>query len=190
MVKTKIGLRIAWGITGAGAELQESIETMKEIKKDFGVDVILFLSKSAEMVIRWYKLWDQLKEDFPNFKKEKGPNTPFFAGELQVGKFGLLIISPCTGNCTAKIAYGIADTLVTNCVSMAMKGGTPVYIYPVDQKKGRVITKLPEGKNLTLKMREIDIENVERLKRMEGLTVLSHPKEIKGIIKRYLENKA
>jgi len=37
-----------------------------------------------------------------------------------------------TSNTVSKIAYGIADSLVTNAVAQAVKGGVPVYIVPVD----------------------------------------------------------
>lgn len=46
---------------------------------------------------------------------EKGSNAPFVAGPLQVGYYPLFFVSPATANTVAKIAYGIADTLITNC---------------------------------------------------------------------------
>jgi hypothetical protein len=54
-------------------------------------------------VVKWYKLWDELERSFPSLNVEKGPNTPFIAGQIQLGKFDLLLICPSTGNTTAKV---------------------------------------------------------------------------------------
>jgi dihydromethanopterin reductase (acceptor) len=43
-----------------------------------------------------------------------------------------LFISPATSNTVAKIAHGIADSLVTNAVAHALKAGVLVFILPVD----------------------------------------------------------
>ena len=85
-------------------------------------------------------------------------------------------------NTVAKIAYGIADTLITNCVAQAIKGGTPVVIYPVDQELGSRETQVPGGDTITITTRRIDVENVERITRMEGITVVKHPFEIEEIV--------
>jgi flavoprotein len=47
---------------------------------------------------------------------------------------------------------------------------------------------LPDGKELTLCMRDVDIENSNRLKWMQGVTVLKQIKEIEDVIKRHVEN--
>jgi len=177
-----MSLKIAWGITGSGDYIEETISIMTRISKSPDVDVKLFMSKSGEEVVRWYKLRETLEEFFPNFSVEKGPNVPFIAGQVQMGKFDLLLIAPTTGNTTAKIAHGIADTLVTNTVSQAMKARIPVYIYPVDQKIGDVLTILPNGKELTLTMRDVDIENVEKIKKMKNITVIEDISEIEELI--------
>jgi flavoprotein len=78
----------------------------------------------------------------------------------------------------AKIVYGIADTLVTNAVSQTGKGKTPIFILPVDQKRGSVKTSAPSGRAFELNMREVDVENSEKLAKMENITVLASPYEI------------
>jgi archaeoflavoprotein AfpA len=175
-------IRMAWGVTGAGDYLVESLEVMKRISKDFDVEVTVLVSKNAEMVIKWYRLWDDLTSSFEKVKVERGANVPFIAGPLQIGYYGLFFISPATANTVAKIAYGMADTLITNCVAQAIKGSTPVYIYPVDQELGSRETQVPEGDVITIRTRRVDVENVERIRNMEGITVLKHPFEIEPII--------
>ncbi|MDY6930745.1 MAG: archaeoflavoprotein AfpA [Halobacteriota archaeon] len=180
-------LKVAWGITGSGDYIEETIKIMTRISKSSDIEVKLFMSKSGEEVIRWYKLRETLEEFFPNFSVEKGPNVPFIAGQVQIGKFDLLLICPTTGNTTAKIAHGIADTLVTNTVSQAMKARIPTYIYPVDQKKGDVVTILPNGKELTLTMRDVDLDNVEKIKKMDNITLIGDVREIEEIIENSKE---
>ncbi len=180
-------IRIAWGITGSGDYLEETLEVMIEIsEKHDDVEIIPVLSKNAELVLKWYKFYDKLGEHFPKIKIEKGPNIPFIAGPLQIGAYKFMVVCPATGNTTAKIAHGIADSLITNAVAQAMKGNIPIYIYPVDQRVGSVTTDLPDGRKFTLTMRQVDKDNVDKLRRMDGITVLSRPREIMGVIQEYL----
>lgn len=174
-------LRVAWGITGAGDYLVESMAAMKKVSRELGVDVTVLLSQSGELVVKWYGLWDDLKSTFDKVRVEKGANLPFVAGPLQLGHYAYLFISPATANTTAKIAYGIADSLITNCVAQTIKGGTPVYIYPVDQKPGSQLTEGPNGEQITITTRQIDVENTNKLREMGGITVLSHPDEIESV---------
>jgi archaeoflavoprotein AfpA len=180
-------LRIAWGITGAGDYLIESMSAMENVRRDLGAEVTVLLSQGGELVVKWYRLWDGLNSSFDKVLVEKGPNVPFVAGPLQIGHYALLFISPATANTVAKIAYGIADSLISNCVAQTIKGGTPVYIYPVDQKPGSLVTIGPKGEQITITTRQIDLENTERLRKMEGITVLNHPAEIEALAAALVE---
>lgn len=182
-------VRIAWGITGCGDHLKESIDIMKELTKEHGLDVRVFLSEAGEMVVKWYKLYKELKASFPKTYSERSPNVPFLVGDLQLGKYDFLVIMPSTSNTVGKIAAGISDTLLTNAVAMAMKGKVPVYIFPADQKSGEITTDLPGGKKLTLTMRDVDIEAVDKLRKMSFITVMGHPDEIKDIIRKHIDRK-
>jgi archaeoflavoprotein AfpA len=181
-----MALKILWGITGCGDKLEETVNIMRKLQHKYDLDVRVVLSKNGEMVIRMYKLWRLLQDNFKEVLIERGPNAPFLAGPLQKGKYDFFLICPATANTTAKIAHGIADSLISNCASQALKAGNKVYIYPADQKPGKITTVLPDGEKLTLTIREIDVENAERLKRMQGITVLSQPEEIEEIIKKHL----
>jgi archaeoflavoprotein AfpA len=180
-VTTLRKLRIAWAITGAGDYLIESMSAMGNVRRDLGAEVTVLLSRDGKLVVQWYRLWDDLRTSFDKVRVEKGPNVPFVAGPLQLGHYAFLFVSPATGNTAAKIAYGIADSLITNCVAQTIKGGTPVYIYPVDQKPGNLVTIGPKGEQITITTRQIDLENTERLREMEGITVLNHPAEIEAL---------
>ena len=179
-----MGVRIAWGITGAGDVLGETVAIMKEVLKNYDMEVHVYLSKEGETVLKFYKLFKEVKESFPKVRTEKGPNSPFLSAKLQLGEYKLFLIAPATANTVAKMAHGIADSLITNSAAQAMKVDVPVYIFPVDQKEGEVITKLPDGRDLKVRIRKEDVENVERLRRMRGITVLGQIGEIEEVVKK------
>jgi archaeoflavoprotein AfpA len=179
-------LKFAWAITGAGDYMPESVQVMKEIVSQYEAKVLVFLSKAGMQVIKWYKLLPDLESISSKIRTEVDANTPFIAGALQKGTHQFIVVTPATANTVAKLAYGIADTLVTNAVAQAMKTGVPIYIYPVDQKSGTVTTVLPSGEKMNLTTRKIDLENVEKLRAMEGMTILDHPSQIKDHLQKYL----
>jgi dihydromethanopterin reductase (acceptor) len=63
-------------------------------------------------------------------------------GRFNLKRYDLFVLSPATSNTVAKVVYGIADTLVTNCAAQAMKSGVPCYIVPVDQEQD-VVSEMP-----------------------------------------------
>lgn len=170
--------RIVWGITGSGAHIQEIVETMKQLEEDPDYRVTVIVSKAGEQMLRWYGLWDELNESFRKVMKESNSNVPFIAGPLQLGKYDVLVVVPLTANSTAKIAHGIADTLVTNAVAQTLKGDTPVVLYPVDQFDEEIEALGPKGEVFTIRPRNIDLENVRCLREMERVIVLESPLEI------------
>ncbi len=176
-------IRIVWGITGSGDLLPEVVKELEELSKMGGLEIATCLSKAANMVIRRYRLIERIEKISKRVLLEHDANTPFIAGPLQTGKYHSLLVAPATANTVAKIVHGIADTLITNAVAQTQKGGIPVFILPVDQRPGEIVTLLPTGEEKTLVMREIDIENVKKLRAMRGITVLESPKDIEGIYK-------
>jgi archaeoflavoprotein AfpA len=187
-METQKKIKIVWGFTGSGYLIKESIDLMKELQETNAVEFTIILSTEGAAVVKWYRQWIYLTETIKKVLIEKTPNNPFLAGPLQIGKYKMLIICPVSANSAAKIAYGIADTLITNCVAQTIKGGIPVYLNPSDQDNKPIETTKPNGQKLTLKIRDIEIENVEKLKKMEGITVFRDLEEIKKIILSVLES--
>lgn len=142
-------MKLAWCITGAGHFLRESFEVFDELKdKKKQLKITSFVSRAGEEVIKMYGLKNDLagisngrylEECF--FENSQGASFPK-AGRFLLKKYDALIVSPATSNTIAKLAYGIADTLVTNAVAMAVKGNVPVYIVPVDIE-GHIESKMP-----------------------------------------------
>jgi archaeoflavoprotein AfpA len=179
--------RIAWGITGSGDKLAETIEVMRKIKKQYEekVDIIIYLSKAGEQVVKYYRLTDSLNKNFNKIWIEINANSPFLAGQLQLGKFDFLLIAPATSNTVAKISMGIADSLLTNAAIMALKGFVPVYIMPSDYREGITTTSLPDGRDYRLRIRKEDTENVEKLANMRDVFILERPEDLHQVFKKH-----
>lgn len=175
----KIG-RIAWGITGAGDLINETLEVMKGLKESYkgGIEIEVYLSKAGEQVLRFYKLGDELRDCFDQVQVERDANTPFITGRLQTGRFDFLLLAPVTSNTVAKLAHGISDTMLTNGAIQALKAFVPVYVMPVDYREGKVVTVLPNGKELELRVRKEDAENVRKISGMDGITTFEGPEKI------------
>jgi archaeoflavoprotein AfpA len=179
--------RVAWGITGSGDRLAEIVETMKEIRRNYEgkADIKVFLSKAGSLVVKYYRLTSDLEANFGRLWVEADANSPFLAGQLQLGKFDFLLIAPATSNTVAKISLGIADSLLSNSAIMALKAFVPVYVMPSDYREGVVVTRLPSGRSLKLRVRREDVENVERLARMEGVFILEKPEDLHQVFKKH-----
>jgi len=142
-------MNLAWGITGAGHFLRESFDVFRELKqKNPELKVTSFISRAGEEVVRMYGLANELstissggylEERF--YEREQGASFPK-TGRFLLKKYDALIISPATSNTTAKLACGIADTLVTNAAAQAVKGGVRIFIVPVDIA-GKIESKMP-----------------------------------------------
>jgi archaeoflavoprotein AfpA len=177
--------KVAWGITGSGDKLKETIEIMTNLKEKYGekVEIEVFLSRAAEQVAKYYKIYERLHTDFSSVWVEENANKPFLVGRIQLGEFRFFLVAPTTSNTIAKIAYGISDTLVTNSVIQALKISLPVYIMPCDYYEGETTTTLPSGRSLKLRVRKEDADNVRLLESMEGLKLFERPEEIVDIFK-------
>lgn len=179
--------KVAWGITGSGDRLAETIKVMKKIKKQYdeAAEIQVFLSKAATTVLKYYRLENELKTNFERTYAEVDSNTPFLAGWLQLGKYAFLLIAPATSNTVAKIAYQIADTMLTNAVSMGLKASAPIYVMPTDIAEGVTFTRLPKGEKMKLQVRHEDAENVKKISKMKHLSVFAQPEEIWNIFKKH-----
>jgi archaeoflavoprotein AfpA len=181
--------KVAWGITGAGDKIAKFVEVMKEIQKEYAdtVEIQVFLSKAAEIVLKYYRLEDYLRQNFAKVTVEVNSNTPFLAAWMQIRKYEFLLIAPATSNTVSKIANSIGDTLLTNATIMSLKALVPVYIAPTDYKEGTVYTKLPNGKEMKLRVRKEEVKQVKKLERMEAMFVLEGPQKIREVFKKWFE---
>jgi archaeoflavoprotein AfpA len=189
MVEKVKKLKIAWGITGAGDKIQEIISTLKEFKAqaEDKVEIDVYFSKAADTMLKFYRLEDDLKASFPKVMVESNSNSPFLAAWMQMHKYEFLLVAPASSNTVAKIAVGIGDTLLTNAASMSLKAFVPVYLLPTDYIESVVYTKLPNGKEMKLRVRKEDAENVRRLEAMEDVHVFADLEALKAGLTAWLE---
>ena len=179
-------MKLLWAITGSGYLIKESIDLMKKLQDNHKIKITVILSKEGAVVVKWYRQWLYLKESIKNVRVENTPNNPWIAGPLQIGKYDFFIACPLTANTAAKIARGIADNLVSNCVAQAIKGGMMVHLLPSDQEDLPIKTHRPDGSELTLQIRDIEIENVNILKKMQGIHIIKDFSLVEELILRKL----
>jgi archaeoflavoprotein AfpA len=179
--------KVAWGITGAGDKIAEFIEVMREIQKEYAdtVEIQVFLSKAADLVLKYYRLEDDLRKKFAKVRVEINSNAPFLAAWMQMRKYEFLLIAPATSNTVSKIANSIGDTMLTNAAIMSLKSFMPVYVAPTDYREGTVYTKLPNGKEMKLRVRKEEVEQVKKLERMDDVFVLEGPQKIREVFKKW-----
>jgi archaeoflavoprotein AfpA len=181
--------KVAWGITGAGDKIAEILEVMKDLKKqaeDF-VEIDVYLSKAADTMLKFYRLEDELRKNFLKIQVELNSNSPFLAAWLQIRKYEFLLIAPASSNTVAKIVNGIGDTLITNSAIMSLKAFVPVYILPTDYKESIVYTKLPNGKEMKLRVRKEEADQVRKLEAMEDMHVLGNPQKMQEFFLDWLK---
>jgi len=179
--------KIAWGITGAGEKIEKTVEMMKKINEEYKdrVDIEVFISKSGDPVIKYYGLSNELETNFEHIWVEINANSPFLAGQIQVGKYEFFLIAPTTSNTVAKISMRMGDTLISNAAIMGQKTDVPIYILPADYEEGVTITKLPNGKDLKISIRKEDVEHVQKLAKMYKTFIIKEPEDIKEIFAEY-----
>ncbi len=182
MVEGKVKKRkVAWGISGAGDKIAQVLEVMVDLKKQSEdvLEIEVFLSKAAETVLKFYKLEDELRKNFPKVTVELNSNSPFLAAWLQMHKYEFLLIAPASSNTVAKIAHSIGDTLLTNAAIMSLKAYVPIYILPTDYRESTVYTKLPSGKEMKLRVRKEEADLVRKLEAMEDVHVYESPEKMR-----------
>ena len=182
-------LKIAWGITGAGDKIQEIIDIMKVFKKEAEdeADIDVYVSKNADTMLKFYRLDEELKKSFSKVTVELNSNSPFLAGIVQSGRYEFLLIMPASSNTVAKIVNGIGDTLLTNSAIMALKAFVPVWVMPVDFKESVIYTKLPNGKEMKLRVRKEEADQVRRLMQTEDVHVFENPEKVHEALLEWLK---
>jgi archaeoflavoprotein AfpA len=187
MNKTVERRKIAWGITGSGEKIRETVAVMSKMKENYReeFDIRVYISKAGDQVLKYYSLSNALETFFDKTWTEINSNAPFLAGQIQLKEFEFLLIAPTTSNTVAKISLRIADTLLTNAAIMGQKTSTPIYIMPTDFREGTVTTKLPNGKNLDINITKQDAEHVRNLESMRNTFVFENPDEIHSIFKKH-----
>ncbi len=170
--------RFAWALTGSGHCLEESIALASRLPQ-----VDLFLSAAAEEVLPMYGLRiESLRERFRIFRDKTMSAVP--VGELYTEAYHTLVVAPATSNTVAKCAFGISDTLPTNMFAQAGKLGIPGLVFACDTEPV-VVTRAPHDW-VTLRPRNIELDNVERLRSIDHCRVLCSTAELEAALTQRL----
>lgn len=176
----KSQLKIAWGITGSGHFLSSSLEIIQELDQ-----VDLFLSKAAQEVIRAYHFYDKLPVISEHLYLDSSASA-FPVTRLYTGHYQAVVIAPVTGNSIAKMAFGIADNLITNLFAHAGKCQIPIILLPCDSKP-EISSLTPQGTEVSVHTRKVDLENIERLAGWPGVKVATNPEQLKSYLSQHLK---
>ncbi len=181
--------KVAWGITGAGDKILDTLEAMKKIKKDYEdlADIEVFISKSGDQVVKYYGISSDIESNFDKVWVEINANAPFLAGNIQLGKYEFMLVAPGTSNTVAKIAMRMGDTLISNAAIMGQKADVPLYILPSDYEEGVIVTKLPDGKDLKITIRKEDVEHVKKLAKMDNTFIIKKPEDLEGVFRKHFK---
>jgi len=170
--------RIAWGLTGSGHYLRESLELIDTLP-----DVDLFVTRAGAEVLSMYGVpLKSLRQKHRVYQDHTASSVP--VGFLYSGHYHTLVVGPATSNTVAKCVAGISDTLVTNLYAQAGKCRVPSIVFACDCEP-TVITEAP-GSTVTLYPRPIDLENTRRLKDYPYTTVVEDIPSLRAAIEARL----
>jgi flavoprotein len=143
------------------------------------LEIDVYISKAGETMLKFYRLDEELTNSFAKVNVESNANSPFLAGMVQSRKYEFLLIMPASSNTVAKLVNGIGDTLLTNSALMSLKAFVPVWVMPVDYKESIVYTKLPNGKEMKLRVRKEEADQVRKLIATEDVHVFENPQKVR-----------
>ncbi len=119
-------MRIIIGITGASGAIY-AVKLIKVLERNH--EVFLIVSEIGEKILEMETGYtvDKLSK----FVKSIWRNNDLFAPPASGSfKFDALIICPCSLTTLSKIAYGIADNLITRTATVALKEGRKIILVP------------------------------------------------------------
>ena len=170
--------RFAWCITGSGHFLDESMALAERLP-----DCDLFLSAAGEEVLAIYRLgFEELKPRFRIFRDKTASGVP--VGMLYEDIYHTVVVAPATSNTVAKCAFGISDSLPTNMFAQAGKLGIPGIVFACDTEPV-VVTRSPHDW-VTLRPRQVEFDNVARLRTIDFCRVVASPQELEAALNQRL----
>lgn len=171
--------RFAWAVSGSGHYLEECMELAFRLP-----NLDLFLSAAAEEVLPLYNYrLSELRERCRVFRDKTASSVP--VGMLYDDVYHTVVVAPATSNTVAKCAFGISDTLPTNIFAQAGKLEIPGIVLACDTQPV-VVTKSPR-EWVELKPRNIELENVERLRRIDFCDVVESPASLEEALQKRLD---
>ncbi len=163
MNKKKFDKRWAWVLTGSGHFFTETIELINKLK-----EVDLFVSKAAEEVLVMYKKKGKISKNIKIYQDNSASSAS--VGKFYQGAYHSLVMAPTSSNTVAKCVCGISDSLATNIFAQSGKCRVECIFFPCDTAP-ELQTMAPSGL-VDVFPRNIDLENVEKLKKFSMTKVV------------------
>ena len=170
MTGEKLKKKWAWVLTGSGHFFNETIELINMLEK-----VDLFVSKAAEEVLVMYKKKGKISEFVKIYQDNSASSAS--VGKFYKGTYHTLVMAPTSSNTVAKCVYGISDSLATNIFAQSGKCKVECIFFPCDTAP-ELKTMAPSGL-VDVFPRDIDLQNVEKLKEFSMTNVVMSFKELK-----------
>lgn len=173
--------RLAWAITGSGHYLRESLAILQTLS---AVDI--YLSKAAAEIIKQYGFQEALEATGHKVYQDKTassvPVERFYEGDYHT-----LVIAPATSNSIAKMAYGFSDSLVTNLFAQAGKTQVESIVFACDTAP-ELESEAPRDNMVKVYPRQIDLDNVEKLKQFSCTQVVADMASLQQAIMQRLSD--
>lgn len=171
--------RLAWAITGSGHYLRESLAILQTLQ-----DVDIYLSRAAAEIIQQYGFQSALEATGHKVYHDKtASSVP--VERFYEGVYHTLVISPATSNTIAKMAYGFSDSLVTNLFAQAGKTRVHSILFACDTAP-ELESEAPRDHMVKVFPRQIDLENVAKLKHFADTTVVEDMAALQHVIMQRL----
>ncbi len=170
MTSEKLKKRWAWVLTGSGHFFNETIELINMLE-----EVDLFVSKAAEEVLVMYKKKGKISEFVKIYQDNSASSAS--VGKFYKGTYHTLVMAPTSSNTVAKCVYGISDSLATNIFAQSGKCKVECIFFPCDTAP-ELKTMAPSGV-VDVFPRDIDLQNVEKLKEFSMTNVVMSFNELK-----------
>lgn len=167
--------RWAWVLTGSGHFFNECISLINELEE---VDV--FVSKAAEEVLVMYKKKNDISSNVKIYKDNSASSVS--VGKFYKNEYHTLVMAPTSSNTVAKCVYGISDSLASNIFAQAGKCRVECIYFPCDTAP-ELKTLAPSG-YVDVYPREVDLENVEKLKKFSDTLMVMSFKELKEAVSK------
>ena len=169
MSKKKNIKKWAWVLTGSGHFFTETIDLINKLK-----EVDLFVSKAAEEVLVMYKKKGKISETVRIYQDNSASSAS--VGKFYQGAYHTVVMAPTSSNTVAKCVYGISDSLATNIFAQSGKCKVDCIFFPCDTAP-ELKTMAPSGM-VDVYPREIDLENVKKLKKFQLTEVVESFKQL------------
>ena len=122
------GVKIGFCITGSFCTFESTLEIVKSLVME-KADVTAIISETVCDTDTRFNKADEFKNDLERITGKKPICTLTGAEPTGPKKlYDIVVVAPCTGNTTAKIASGISDTSVTLAVKAHLRNNRPVVL--------------------------------------------------------------